>query len=317
MKPTAWPRQSPDRTGGPHAGPPLFLAALAVLLSFTNSLTADQKKPPGYVGSDTCQGCHDDVSKAFQKNPHHAVETNGKRGWEGMACESCHGPGAKHAESTSPADIINPAKLAPARTDQSCLRCHLNQPTHVGRIMGGHAKNQVSCTACHSIHKGPQALRPTKFPVINEMCARCHTSVWAEFQKPYKHRLPEGAMSCADCHNPHGTMFPRSLRAVAANEPGCFRCHGDKRGPFTYEHPPMKTDGCWSCHEPHGSANPRMLTRHEVRFVCLECHSNLGFTKNLGTVPPAFHDMRSARYQNCTVCHIKVHGSYVSATLER
>jgi predicted CXXCH cytochrome family protein len=30
-----------------------------------------------------------------------------------------------------------------------------------------------------------------------------------------------------------------------------------------------------ACHQPHGSANPRMLTRHEVRFVCLECHSNL------------------------------------------
>src|SRR2546430_10607074 len=34
-------------------------------------------------------------------------------------------------------------------------------------------------------------------------------------------------------------------------------------------------EGCGSCHEPHGSANPRMLTKQEVRFVCLECHANL------------------------------------------
>jgi hypothetical protein len=32
----------------------------------------------------------------------------------------------------------------------------------------------------------------------------------------------------------------------------------------------------------------------------------------LGTVPPAIHDLRSPRFQNCNLCHQKVHGSYVS-----
>jgi DmsE family decaheme c-type cytochrome len=324
MNSTAWPSQSanaghtppPLRIGGPRAGSPLAFAALAAFF-FSASLLSAQNKPAGYAGSETCQPCHGDIFKAFQRNPHHAVETNNKRGWQGMACESCHGPGAKHAESVSPSDIVNPAKLAPAKTDQLCLKCHLNQPTQVGRIRGGHAKNSVSCTSCHSLHKGPQALRPTRFGAINEMCARCHNSVWAQFQKPYKHRLPEGAMSCDDCHNPHGSFLPSSIRTVAANEPSCFRCHADKRGPFVYEHPPMRTDGCQACHEPHGSANPRMLTRHEVRFVCLECHSNIGVQKTIGGVPPAFHDLRSARFQNCTICHVKIHGSYVDAALER
>ena len=65
------------------------------------------------------------------------------------------------------------------------------------------------------------------------------------------------------------------LQSFAANEPGCFNCHGDKRGPFTFEHAPVRFEGCQACHEPHGSANPRMLTRANVRFVCLECHANL------------------------------------------
>jgi hypothetical protein len=34
-------------------------------------------------------------------------------------------------------------------------------------------------------------------------------------------------------------------------------------------------------------------------------------------VPPAFHDLRSPRYQNCTVCHQKVHGSYADRNLLR
>jgi predicted CXXCH cytochrome family protein len=80
------------------------------------------------------------------------------------------------------------------------------------------------------MHKSLEELRPRKMTAINAKCAQCHTAVWASFQRPYKHKLPEGAMSCVDCHNPHGTQLPRSIQTVSANEPGCFRCHGDKRG---------------------------------------------------------------------------------------
>ncbi|HOL73859.1 MAG TPA: cytochrome c3 family protein, partial [Bryobacteraceae bacterium] len=82
-------------------------------------------------------------------------------------------------------------------------------------------------------------------------------------------------------------------------------------------HAPVQLEGCGTCHEPHGSANPRMLTRSEVRFVCLECHSNITAGKTIGGVPPAFHDIRSPRFQNCTICHTKIHGSYVDPGLER
>src|SRR5579872_5592502 len=105
-------------------------------------------KPAEFVGSETCQACHEDIYNAFQKNPHHAVETDKKRGFETKACESCHGPGSKHAESMNAADIRNPAKIAPAETNKTCLTCHLNQPTHIGRLSSSHAKNQVACVSC-------------------------------------------------------------------------------------------------------------------------------------------------------------------------
>ena len=59
-----------------------------------------------------------------------------------------------------------------------------------------------------------------------------------------------------------------------------------------------------------------MLTRQDVAYVCLECHANLPAPKPaanaiLRTVPPAFRDLRSPRYRNCTICDVKIHGSYV------
>ena len=299
-----------------------MVAAMILCTRFGTAQTPPAGNPaPTYVGSDACQMCHEDIYKAFQKNPHIAVEKDKKRGFETRACESCHGPGSKHVESTSAADIRNPAKLPVADADRGCLSCHLNQPTQVGRIQSSHARNQVSCVTCHAIHKSAEELVPRRRVAINTECANCHLAAWASFQRPYRHKLPEGAMSCVDCHNPHGSERPRSIRTVSANEPGCLNCHGDKRGPFVFEHAPVRLEGCSTCHEPHGSSNPRMLARHEVRFVCLECHANTpaaaASSRTLGGVPPAFHDLRSPQFQNCTVCHVKVHGSNVSQELLR
>lgn len=197
----------------------------------------------------------------------------------------------------------------------------MNEPTHVGRIQGGHAQNQVSCVSCHPVHveQPPATGGPHEYTRINEQCASCHTDVWASFQRPHAHKLPEGAMSCVDCHNPHGSFLTPNLQTVSANEPGCLGCHGDKRGPFVFEHAPVRLEGCETCHEPHGSANPRMLVRAEVSSLCLECHSNIfvsadGATSSgaLGAVPPAFHDLVGTRYRACTTCHVKVHGSQAS-----
>ncbi len=305
-----------------------FLLSLAVCLAGAQQAAKKAATTPGKaattVGSDTCVACHDDVARSFQKNPHAAVDKNTRLGWVGKACESCHGPGSVHAESTDKKDIKNPGSLPAAEADKICLSCHLNSPTHVGRVQGGHARDQVSCTSCHSVHKAPGGeMAPTRATAINQLCSQCHQQEWAAFQRPYSHKLSQGAMSCVDCHNPHGSLLPRSLNTVSANEPGCYKCHGDKRGPFAYEHAGVRLQGCATCHEPHGSANPRMLTRHEVRFVCLECHAAkpaptaATLPSTLGGIPPSFHDLTNPRYRNCTLCHVKVHGSNVNRSLLR
>jgi DmsE family decaheme c-type cytochrome len=283
------------------------------------AMAADVAAP--YAGSAVCQACHEDIFSAFAKSPHHEVDSDKQRGWVDKACESCHGPALKHTESADAADVRNPSKLTAAAADKICLTCHLNTPTQVGRLESSHAKDAVACTTCHKVHAdGGQSLVVRKAAAINLLCAGCHTNVWAQFQRPEHHKLPEGAMSCVDCHNPHGSIRPAMGQSFGSNEPGCLRCHGDKRGPFTFEHGPVRFEGCQTCHEPHGSANPRMLIRQQVRLLCLECHANLptaNKTGTIGVVPPSFHDLRSPRFQNCTVCHQKIHGSYADRDLLR
>lgn len=312
----------------PGSFSPIKLAGLALLVS---GLAGAQQAPaPGatqpaapaapekaeYIGSEICQACHQDLFNAFASDPHHALEAN--KDWKGKSCESCHGPGSLHAASLDKKDIRNPAQLPPEQSDRLCLSCHLNRTTHAGRIQSSHAKNQVPCVSCHTMHKSAAELVSFKPADINQKCASCHVSEWTSFLNPYRHKLPEGSMSCVDCHNPHGRNLTPTVRAVAsAGEPSCYNCHGEKRGPFIYEHEPMRTDGCTACHEPHGSANPRMLTRNQERVTCLECHANIGAPQPatgrvIGNAPPAFHDLRNPRYQTCADCHIKIHGSNVS-----
>jgi DmsE family decaheme c-type cytochrome len=300
-----------------------LVLAIAAQFAFAAFLQGADNKAPAkfgedYVGTETCQTCHEDLYNNFAQSPHKIVNSDKRNPWQGHACESCHGPGAKHAGSVSPDDIRNPAKLTAVQTDKICMSCHLNQTTHSGRIQSSHMKDSVSCVTCHTIHaNGPVGLVARTPEQVNKLCSGCHLQVMAQFQKPYRHKIPENAMTCVDCHNPHGSARAAMGQTFAANEPGCIKCHGDKRGPFTFEHAPVRYEGCPTCHEAHGSVNPRMLTRHEVRLVCLECHANLPVAVNgkAGVVPPAFHDLRLPQYQNCTICHQKVHGSYVDRNL--
>ena len=297
---------------GQDAKPPAAPAAAA-------APAAQEPAPNPYAGSDTCKTCHEDIYNALVKSPHGAIETSSRLQRKGQACEACHGPGATHAGSADAAAIKNPAKLSPAEVDRLCLNCHLNQATPVGYLRSSHAGNQVACTSCHSVHNHlPTGLVARGNAAVNTQCSSCHLNARAQFEKPDHHKVPENAMACVDCHNPHGTTQKAMQQTASTNEPGCYKCHADKRGPFAFEHAPVRWDGCAACHEPHGSANPRMLVRAEVRFVCLECHSNLPFGNTNGTrgvTPPAFHNLNDPRYRNCTVCHQKIHGSHIDRNL--
>lgn len=308
-------------------GKPLVWLFLSLAFGLT---LAAQSEPAQEPGPEACAICHEDLVKGFQKTAHQVLGS--KKGKEHVACSSCHGSGIKHAESADPALIRNPRKLRVTEADATCNQCHTAMKRQ-NLLANSHSRAQVACFTCHSVHgndsksvepllrsrlvrpsgAAEKPLLPHKGASVNQMCTSCHTAEWANFQLPHGHPVARNAMSCTDCHSPHGSTLNKQIRNVTSNQPACFNCHGDKRGPFAFPHAPMTIDGCGTCHTPHNSANPFMLTRHEVRFQCLECHANT--TAAPGGAPPAFHDLRSPRYANCTTCHVKIHGSHIDKAL--
>lgn len=324
-----------------------ILGATLWAASSSFSKPADTDKTPAtanynaddYVGTETCKSCHEDHFVSFSKTAHAKLE---KAGWkaERQGCESCHGPGKAHVEGGGDKSKIRTFENeSPKQISENCLECHAGKEEHNSYRRGEHWRNDVGCIDCHSPHlttrdkvagpptpasDAPSSLQSiTRFPSHSsdlppqrmliktqpQLCLTCHNETKAQFTQPFHHRVLEGAMNCSDCHNPHGGFEQKQTRLNTGADAACVKCHSDKQGPFVFEHAPLKVEGCTGCHTPHGANNPKMLKRNEVRQLCLECHTNTSTLSEGTPGTPSFHNLATTRFQNCTTCHVKIHGS--------
>jgi len=282
-----------------------------------SSVAAPQSKTPAatadsgdYVGAETCKTCHEDLYNNWAKTAHWKTTLDTKGGPSHQGCEGCHGPGADHVAGGGDKTKIFIFKEHSAKEiDARCLTCHASGTQHMNAINSEHAKSDVSCISCHSPHHA----QTSEFLLVKaqpQLCYSCHLQQKSQFEMPFHHRVNEGLVQCSDCHNPHGTVAAKQVRTSAAQDAVCFTCHADKRGPFVFEHEPVKVEGCQSCHTPHGSPNAHMLKMSNVNLLCLSCHTT-SFANAPGA--PSFHN-QAAQYQACTLCHAQVHGSNVDPT---
>jgi DmsE family decaheme c-type cytochrome len=290
-----------------------LLATLAGGVNRPKSQNAVQKgAAPAASSSSTtmedCAACHEDVVKAFTRNPHSALQKSPLYNVPNP-CESCHGPGEAHiAAGGDKAKIITFKGKVKGEYSKQCLSCHNKNHEVEGFAATMHAKSGLTCSDCHRVHSSAPMTKLLK-QENNTLCFSCHTLQRAQFSKPFHHRVIEKAMNCLDCHQPHSGVEHHQVRTTSFGEMPCLKCHAEKEGPFVFEHAPLVIRNCYACHEPHGSNNPKMLVRSSVFLMCLECHA--GSTNITGNLPPSFHDVRQPRYQNCTTCHTKIHGSNI------
>ena len=243
----------------------------------------------------TCAACHEDVMRAFDHTMH--ARALGRAEAAAEKCESCHGPRSLHI--ANPTDELAFEKMPPSQQEAVCMQCH-EGGSRFGWKSGAHRTNDVSCTSCHVVMKKITDRALLAKPSGPETCYQCHQEVRAELWKVSHHPVREGRMDCASCHNPHGST-PGLLVKNTLNET-CTGCHTEKRGPFLWEHAPVR-ESCANCHTPHGSGHRNLLTAKDS-FLCLSCHSYGGHI-NL----PRYNRVSNPYGSGCVNCHVRVHGS--------
>ena len=287
----------------------LCASALAAPGPKPQALKAPAKAPAAsdFVGPETCATCHEAVAKGFANNPHSKMVL--MHGDKGITCENCHGPGKAHVEGGGDVTkIFNPAKAPAQQVVATCEKCHAG--THPNFDRSPHAKAGLSCISCHSVH---QSKANTKLLKASQpaLCYQCHTDLKAQLHMPFHHPVNEGVVSCSDCHDVHGTFQPNNLRNTADQNMVCVKCHTDVRGPFVYEHMPVKAEGCLACHSPHGSQNARLLNMPNINVLCNQCHSAVGADTVHG------QGQGSSDSVPCTSCHTYIHGSNINPAFLR
>jgi DmsE family decaheme c-type cytochrome len=266
-------------------------------------------------GADTCLRCHDESSKfpvlAIFKT-RHAQRADARTPFAQLQCETCHGPGAAHAEEVpegqkqAPIVAFGAGSHVPIeKQNQVCLGCHENEARIVWKG-NAHGDNDVACASCHRVHaQHDPVLSKAAQP---DVCYGCHKVQRAEFDKPSAHPVRSAAMECSSCHEVHGSPAEKLLIKPTLNET-CYTCHAEKRGPFLWEHAPVAED-CTTCHKPHGSIHPTLLAKRPP-LLCQQCHSQLGHP-SVARTGAGLPDGSPAGFLlagSCVNCHSQVHGS--------
>ena len=292
--------------GGPE-GPPLRQPVTAA----AGGVEADlQVRPPagrapaqaGYVGADTCLTCHEDKKNLGE----HGRAANPRTPMAGQGCEACHGPGQAHVDAGGDTTLIrNPATLAPSEVSAICTTCH-NRGEQEFWQGSQHDRRSLTCTTCHSAHSWNSLEKQLKASSVIQTCGTCHRDKVARLDRSSHMPVREGKLECSTCHNPHGSQNVRLLRVGNTVNEACTNCHAEKRGPFLWEHAPVR-ENCATCHDPHGSANERSLVA-KLPFLCQRCHSH---TRHPSTIYDNTQLLTSTRLYNrgCVNCHSNIHGS--------
>ncbi len=300
------------------AGIVLCLGGLIAAPAQARDLAADRE------ASKACVECHDQDDLPDMRRSAHAFTADPRT----PSCLSCHGDSEAHLKkSQNKPDVVYRKGAATPITQRNaaCLSCHERDAKRMLWSGSAHESADLACTSCHQIHTNHDKVLAKATQL--DVCETCHKAQRTQLEKPSHHPVPEGQMTCSDCHNAHGSAGPKLVKRDSINDT-CYTCHADKRGPFVHEHEPV-TEDCSTCHNSHGSSVPSLL-KARAPILCQECHTphvsgGVGAVGGQpGVFPPAAPGQSAPAIgpftngknvvnmwqgRSCLNCHTQVHGS--------
>lgn len=265
--------------------------------------------PGGYIRDRECLKCHETPEGAGYRDSLHSRAWDGNTPAANRGCETCHGPGAAHAEDTGKPGLLRAFnKIAPRDASEGCMTgCH-DRESHAEWQGSMHDARNITCVSCHSNHTPKSETGRLIAASVVETCGTCHRDKAAKMLRSGHMPVREGKLDCTSCHDQHGSSNVRMLRVGNTINDSCLSCHAEKRGPFLWEHAPVR-ESCTTCHDSHGSSNDRMLVA-KTPMLCQRCHVA---TRHPATVYDnvAFASTRAVRIagRSCLECHSNIHGS--------
>ena len=279
----------------PAAAPPPVAAPRATVGKVPGAVEAT------YIGSKVCLGCHSAVAATYGNTLMGRLQRTGKS----LECETCHGPGSAHAKAGGGRGVggiisfrANDLSRTAEENNAICLGCH-ERGERVYWQGSVHQVRNLACTNCHTIMREVSAKFQLKTSFEPDTCFQCHKDRRAQMLMPAHMPIREGKITCTNCHNPHGSATEAMLWQDSIND-NCYTCHAEKRGPFLFEHAPVR-ENCLNCHDPHGSINEYSLKMSRPR-LCFECHS-IGHAETTGI------NSSLTMGRACQNCHQMIHGS--------
>jgi len=234
----------------------------------------------------SCNACHTVSEKGNAVGHPAGYSVVPDRAYRDVQCESCHGPGFRHADNP---DVEANHPLARIHVDTgvvtSCSACHtgVHTPFVEEWRKSGHgngpgfasAATNASCQPCHE----GRAAMAIKFGGNGNYVEKTSTT-------------PE-RIGCVTCHNPHGSPYESQLRAplsTPTRDQLCVTCHSRSGTP-----PWSTASGTGSSRGAHGAQGLLVLG------------------ENIGWIPPDFaYDTTqmasshgsAANPRLCATCHV-------------
>lgn len=208
----------------------------------------------------------------------------------GVACEACHGPGARHARDGLARSIVRPTGLSPERGAAICAACHA--PRAPWRSAFGAAARFRPGQLFEDVFEpltpilGPGDLSGD-FWIDGRPSAGSFESA-ALGQSACARR---GGVTCFTCHTPpHGSGGLSELKPAARTDEVCLGCHRAFAAPAAAQahgfHPAGKA-GCVACHMPRtvtGVLDPQ--ADHSIDVPNPENRRDFGIPDACGTCHP-------------------------------